>query len=81
MNFTDMAYLQMSNIVNGRIKFRRKKTGKLYDINITGQLTEILNIYLKKKKAEDYIFPVIKRENPAKQEREINWESSVIIVG
>jgi len=74
MNFTDMAYLQVSNIVNGRIKFRRKKTGKLYDIKITGQLSEILNSYLKGKKAEDYIFPVIKRENPAKQEREINWE-------
>tara|TARA_B100001167_G_C16721235_1_gene281313 strand:- start:494 stop:940 length:447 start_codon:yes stop_codon:yes gene_type:complete len=69
-----MAYLQVSNIVNGRVKFRRKKTGKLYDIKITGQLSEILNSYLKGKKAEDYIFPVIKRENPAKQEREINWE-------
>ena len=33
-----------------------------------------MNSYLKGKKAEDYIFPVIKRENPAKQEREINWE-------
>ncbi len=74
MNFTDMAYLQVNNIVNGRIKFRRKKTGKLYDIKITEQLTEILNIYLKGKKAEDYIFPVIKRDDPAKQEREINWE-------
>ena len=74
MNFTDMAYLQVSNIVNGRIKFRRKKTGKLYDIKITEQLTEILNIYLEGKKMNDYIFPVIKRENPAKQEREINWE-------
>lgn len=74
MNFTDMAHLQVNNIVNGRIKFRRKKTGKLYDIKITEQLTEILNIYLIGKKEEDYIFPVIKRENPAKQEREINWE-------
>ncbi|MAU26042.1 MAG: transposase [Muricauda sp.] len=74
MNFTDMAYIKVANITNGRIKFRRKKTGKLYDIKITGQLSEILKIYLKGKSKEDYIFPVIKRESPALQEREISWE-------
>jgi site-specific recombinase XerD len=74
MNFTDMAYLQLSNIIDGRIRFRRKKTGKLYDIKITVQLREILDIYLVGKTKEDYIFPVIKRQDPAKQEREINWE-------
>lgn len=74
MNFTDMAFLQVENIIDGRIRFRRKKTGKLYDIKITKQLQEILDTYLEGKEAEDYIFPVIKREDPAKQEREINWE-------
>ena len=74
MNFTDMAYLKVANIINGRIKFRRKKTGKLHDIKITGQLSEILKIYLEGKSNEDYIFPVIKRESPALQEREISWE-------
>lgn len=74
MNFTDMAFLKKENIVNGRIRFRRKKTGKIYDIKITRQLQEILDIYLKGKESEDYIFPVIKREEPAKQEREISWE-------
>ena len=74
MNFTDMAYLKVDNVISGRIKFRRKKTGKLYDIKITDQLEEILNIYLKGKSKEDYIFPVIKRKDPALQEREISWE-------
>ncbi len=74
MNFTDMAYLKVSNVINGRIKFRRKKTGKLFDIKITGQLSEILNIYLKGKSRDDFIFPVIKRADPALQEREISWE-------
>lgn len=74
MNFTDMAYLKVNNIINGRIKFRRKKTGKLYDIKITDQLAEILNIYTKGKPRDSYIFPVIKREDPALQEREISWE-------
>ena len=74
MNFTDMCYLKLENIIDGRIKFRRRKTSKLYDIKITEQLAQILNIYLKGKKKSDYIFPVIKRESPAIQEREISWE-------
>ena len=74
MNFTDMAFLKVENIIDGRIRFRRKKTGKLYDIKITKQLQEILDIYLEGKEVEEYLFPVIKREDPAKQEREINWE-------
>ncbi len=74
MNFTDMAHLKVGSIINGRIKFRRKKTGKLYDIKITDQLAKILSNYLKSKSKYDYIFPVIKRENPAIQEREISWE-------
>ncbi|WP_190808383.1 site-specific integrase [Flagellimonas sp. S3867] len=74
MNFTDMAHLKVDNIINDRIKFRRKKTGKLYDIKITDQLAEILNIYLMGKSRDSYIFPIIKREDPALQEREISWE-------
>ena len=74
MNFTDMCYLKLENIIDGRIKFRRRKTSKLYDIKITEQLSQILSIYLKDKKKSDYIFPVIKRENPELQEREISWE-------
>ena len=74
MNFTDMAYLKVGNIIDGRIKYQRKKTGKLYNIKITKQLSQILSIYLEGKEKQDYIFPVIKRENLAKQEREINWE-------
>lgn len=74
MNFTDMAYLKVENIIDGRIRFRRKKTGKLYDIRITKQLEGILELYLDGKRGGEYIFPVIKREDPAKQEREINWE-------
>ena len=74
MNFTDMAYLKLENIVDNRLKFRRKKTGKLFDIKITDTLREILNIYTEGKQRNDYIFPIIKRSSPAIQEREIAWE-------
>lgn len=52
----------------------RKITSIPTGFSISEQLTENLNIYLKGKEAEGYIFPVIKRENPAKREPEINWE-------
>lgn len=69
-----MAYFKVGDVISGQIKFRRKKTGKLYDIKITDQLAEVLNVYLKGKAKDDYIFPAIKREDPALQEREISWE-------
>ena len=74
MNFTDMAYLKLENIIDGRLKFRRKKTGKIFDIKITETLDEILKLYTKDKSKDDYIFPVIKRNSPEIQEREIAWE-------
>ncbi len=74
MNFTDLAHLKLENIIGERIKFRRKKTAKLYDIKITSQLAKILDHYIKNKNLEDYIFPIIKRNHPSHQEREIAWE-------
>jgi len=81
MNFTDMAYLKLENIVDNRLKFRRKKTGKLFDIKITKTLAEILKIYTKDKSKDEYIFPIIKRSSPEIQEREIAWERKRYNIG
>lgn len=71
MNFTDMAFLLKSNIVNGRILYRRKKTAKLYDIKITESLQKILNYYIDKNPKSSYIFPIIKRDSAFHQEKDI----------
>ena len=73
MSFIDMAFLKINNIVDGRIKFQRKKTSKLYDIKITDQLQETLKFYTRKKKREDYIFPIIKRNTLELQYKDIDW--------
>ncbi len=73
MNFADMARLQKSDIVDGRIQYRRRKTGKLYDIRVTENLQEILSYYSTKNQGSEYIFPIIKRENPLFQEKDIQW--------
>lgn len=72
LNFIDMAYLKVSNQVDGRVKYKRRKTAKLYDIKISDQLKSILDYYIAGKSEDEYIFPVIVRENIFDQYREID---------
>ena len=62
MSFVDMAYLRIENMVDGRIRYKRQKTAKLYDMKVTEQLASILSCYIKDKTKSDFIFPIIKRE-------------------
>lgn len=73
MNFKDMAYLKPSDIQNGRINYRRKKTAKLYDIKVTKNLEAILSYYLKKSSDTGYIFPILRRESLAGQHKDVLW--------
>ncbi len=71
MNFSDMAYLEKSDVINGRIQYRRRKTSKLYDIKITDSLNSILGHYIQQNPTSKYVFPIIKREGAIFQERDI----------
>lgn len=73
INFTDMAYLRKTDITNGRILYRRKKTKKLYDIKITDNLQNIISYYINLSKDSEYIFPIIKRETLVQQDKDIQW--------
>lgn len=73
MNFTDMAFLQKTDIANGRITYRRKKTSKLYDIKITESLNTILLYFINQTPDSKYIFPILKREVSIEQEKDIQW--------
>lgn len=73
MNYTDMAFLKTTDIEDGRLRYRRKKTSKLYDIKITNSLFEILNYYIKLNPDSEYLFPILKRENLALQYKDIQW--------
>lgn len=72
MSFIDMAFLKMSNIVDGRVKFQRKKTSKLYDIKITPQMKQMLDFYFLGKKKDDFILPIIKRETLDLQYKDVH---------
>lgn len=73
MNFSDMAFLKKTDLQNGRIVYRRRKTSKLYDIKVTDGLQKILNHYFKQEPESEYFFPIIKREGSFLQERDIQW--------
>ncbi len=68
--FSDLAFWKKEYISEGRIKYDRQKTAKPYNIKITPQLEEILNYYLKQKKPQDFIFPIIKSTDPSEQHQE-----------
>lgn len=73
MNFTDMAFLEKTDIKNGRIAYRRKKTSKLYDIKVSKNLNAILQYYLKNYQDTKYVFPIIKRDTAVTQSKDIKW--------
>lgn len=74
MNFTDMAYLLKTDIQNGRVLYRRKKTAKLYDIKITDALQKILTYYQEQFPESKYIFPILKRDDSSFTEaKDIQW--------
>src|SRR5690606_38876071 len=73
MNFTDMAFLRKSDIIDNRIRYRRKKTSKLYDIKVSDALNSILQHYICQNPESEYVFPILKRDSALLQYRDIEW--------
>ncbi|HEY0054995.1 MAG TPA: site-specific integrase [Pedobacter sp.] len=57
MSFTDLAYLKPCNIKKNRIVFRRRKTGKVYDIALNQLSRAILDNY--KNFNGEYLLPIL----------------------
>jgi len=62
MSWVDLANLKVSNINGDRIYYKRAKTGKEYSIKINENISDILSYYCERKKPDDFIFPIIKRQ-------------------
>jgi site-specific recombinase XerD len=73
MPFADLARLRLNNIIDGRIKYDRQKTDKPYDVKITPQLENILQGFITGKERDDFILPVIKRQTPTEQYKDVLW--------
>lgn len=73
MSFIDMAFLTINKIQNGRVRYRRLKTSKIYDFAISNQLAQILDHYIKDKKSDVFVFPIIKRGKLEQQYKDVEW--------
>lgn len=76
MPFADLAELTLADLVDGRIHYYRQKTGVPYDIKITPEIAEILNLYILGKDKTDYIFPIIKRTEREDKYKDVMWARS-----
>lgn len=59
MSFVDMAFLKKSDLQNGRLVYRRRKTGQLLTIGWTKEMKLILSKY--SENLSDYLLPIIRR--------------------
>jgi len=71
MNFADIAKLQISDIVDDRIYYRRSKTGKPLSVKLIEPTIKILNFYTEAKGPDDRIFPILKRDTPELQQMDL----------
>ncbi len=65
MSFIDMAYLRKTDLANGYVTYRRRKTGQQLTIEWTKEMQLILDKY--PENATDYLLPIIR--NPGTNER------------
>lgn len=77
LNFTDAAWLRIGDIVDGRIRYTRRKTKQVYDLKIVEAMKPIIEYYAKNKKQDDFLFPIIKREGAFERDKDVLWARKV----
>ena len=67
INFVDMAYLTERNIIENRLIYHRRKTGKLINLPMQERALLVLKEY--KKSNEPYLFPILSSIHRTEQQR------------
>ncbi len=75
INFSDLLTLKESNIVDGRVMFRRMKTGKIYSIKMPEKAIEILKVYRGKNNPDGLILPVLKQTKDLVKLKKDIWQA------
>lgn len=72
MSFIDMAYLRKSDLENGRVSYRRRKTGQQLTIEWTKEMQMIIDKY--PEPSTQYLLPIITNEegNQRRHARNVN---------
>lgn len=67
INFVDIAYLTKENLMDGRLIYTRRKTGKLIKIPLQPQAMELIEKYSDKE--SPYLFPILSTYHKTEQQR------------
>ena len=67
INFVDMAYLTKNNIIENRLIYHRRKTGKLINLPMQQRAYMVLKEY--EKKNSPYLFPILTTKHKTEQQR------------
>lgn len=70
MSFVDMAYLKKTDLRNGILTYRRKKTGQLLSIEWTQQMQEIIDKY--QLNTTQYLLSIILHEDGSERRQYLN---------
>lgn len=60
ISFTDLAYLKHSNIIDGRVEYKRRKTHKNYSVKLFGPAETIINMF--HIEGDNYLLPVLSND-------------------
>lgn len=75
LTFVDLAHLRSSNIHDGVISYRRRKTGQEITVKIEPQMQEIIDRHRNKASNDEYLFPIIKSKEHGGTEKNIRTDS------
>lgn len=67
INFVDIAYLTKENLIDGRLIYTRRKTGKLIKLPLQPQALELIEKY--SDKDNPYLFPILSANHKTEQQR------------
>lgn len=73
-SFVDLAYMRIHQIHDGRVEYKRKKTGQLHSIKITPALQQILDKYTDGKLDNDFVLNVISADDEERQYQQVRDE-------
>ena len=79
INFTDMANLQLSNIVGGRLLYKRQKTGKKINIPLCNEANAIIKKYIEEDSTRGYIFPILHQDIHKFETQKYNRKKKVLL--
>lgn len=74
MSFVDMAYLRKSDITDGVIRYRRKKTGGYLEVKVTRPMDRILAYFASGSVDSKYLFPLI---DPSRGDERRQYENGL----